>query len=58
MTAVFVSQIPKIQLDTSTEGFLHDDDPALQAYNVFRDQFGRDEVISRMKNGMDAIGKQ
>jgi predicted RND superfamily exporter protein len=45
MTAVFVSQIPMIQLDTSTEGFLHDDDPALQAYNVFRDQFGRDEVI-------------
>jgi predicted RND superfamily exporter protein len=45
MTAVFVSQIPKIQLDTSTEGFLHDDDPALLAYNSFRDQFGRDEVI-------------
>jgi len=45
ITAVFVSQIPKIQLDTSTEGFLHDDDPALLAYNSFRDQFGRDEVI-------------
>jgi len=45
ITAAFVSQIPKIQLDTSTEGFLHDDDPALLAYNSFRDQFGRDEVI-------------
>jgi predicted RND superfamily exporter protein len=42
---VCVSQIPKIQLDTSTEGFLHDDDPALLAYNSFRDQFGRDEVV-------------
>ncbi|MGD2269216.1 MAG: efflux RND transporter permease subunit [Desulfobacterales bacterium] len=43
--AVMVSQIPKITLDTSTEGFLHAEDPALLAYNDFRDQFGRDEVI-------------
>jgi predicted RND superfamily exporter protein len=40
-----VSQIPKLEIDTSTEGFLHDDDPTLLAYNAFRDQFGRDEVI-------------
>jgi uncharacterized protein len=40
-----VSQIPKITIDTSTEGFLHKNDPALVAYNQFRDQFGRDEVI-------------
>jgi hypothetical protein len=40
-----ISQIPKITLDTSTEGFLHTDDPELLAYNAFRDQFGRDEVI-------------
>ena len=45
ITAVLVSRIPRIQLDTSTEGFLHDHDPALLAYNLFRDQFGRDEVI-------------
>ena len=45
ITAGLVSQIPGIQLDTSTEGFLHDEDPALLAYNSFRDQFGRDEVI-------------
>jgi predicted RND superfamily exporter protein len=45
LSAVFVSQIPGIQLDTSTEGFLHKDDPALLDYNSFRDQFGRDEVI-------------
>jgi predicted RND superfamily exporter protein len=44
-TALWVAQIPKIRIDTSTEGFLHDDDPALLAYNAFRDQFGRDEVI-------------
>ncbi|NVM22769.1 MAG: MMPL family transporter [Desulfobacterales bacterium] len=43
--AAMISQIPKITIDTSTEGFLHDDDPALLSYNAFRDQFGRDEVI-------------
>ncbi len=45
LIAAVVSQIPKITLDTSMEGFLHEDDPALLAYNRFRDQFGRDEVV-------------
>jgi predicted RND superfamily exporter protein len=45
LTAALVFQIPKITIDTSTEGFLHADDPSLLAYNNFRDQFGRDEVI-------------
>ena len=39
-----VSQLPKITLDTSTEGFLRDDDPILLDYEAFRDQFGRDEM--------------
>jgi predicted RND superfamily exporter protein len=39
------SQLPNIRFDTTTEGFLHDDDPALIAYNAFRDQFGRDDLI-------------
>ncbi|HIG00340.1 MAG TPA: hypothetical protein EYQ66_03385, partial [Myxococcales bacterium] len=34
------SQAPKISVDTSAESFLHDDDPAKQFYNEFRDQFG------------------
>ena len=45
LCGAIISQVPKITLDTSTEGFLRDDDPALLAYNEFRDQFGRDEVI-------------
>jgi len=45
ITAVIVSQIPKITVDTSMEGFLHPDDPAMLAYNAFREQFGRDEVV-------------
>lgn len=43
--AAMVSRIPQITIDTSTEGFLHKNDPALNAYNAFRDQFGRDEMI-------------
>lgn len=45
ITGLIVSQIPKITIDTSMEGYLHEDDPALLDYNAFRDQFGRDEVI-------------
>jgi len=41
----FLSQIPKLSIDTSSEGFLHENDPILQVYNDFRDQFGRDERI-------------
>ncbi|MCP3955629.1 MAG: MMPL family transporter, partial [Desulfobacterales bacterium] len=45
LTAAIISQIPKITVDTSMEGFLHKEDPAMLAYNTFRDQFGRDEVV-------------
>ena len=40
-----LSQLPTIEIDTSTESFLHKTDPALLTYNDFRDQFGRDEVV-------------
>ena len=40
-----VSHVPQIKMDTSTEGFMHDDDPVLITYNKFRAQFGRDERI-------------
>jgi len=40
-----ISQVPKITMDTSTEGFMHEDDPMLINYNKFKDQFGRDERI-------------
>ena len=36
---------PSITFDTSTEGFLYKDDPQINRYNAFRDQFGRDEKI-------------
>ena len=43
--AAVVSQIPKLTIDISTEGFLHKKDPILIDYDAFRDQFGRDELI-------------
>ena len=49
-----ISYLPQIKMDTSTEGFMHDDDPVLVTYNKFRDDFGRDEmVVVGIKN--DAI---
>jgi len=45
ITVALASQIPKLTIDTSNEGLLHPDDPILQDYNTFRDQFGRDELI-------------
>lgn len=35
----------QMRSDTSTEGFMKPDDPALAYYNAFRDEFGRDEII-------------
>ena len=45
LVAAIVSQVPRIEIDISTEGFLHNNDPALVDYNTFRDQFGRDELV-------------
>ncbi|NEW61161.1 MMPL family transporter [Sulfurovum sp. bin170] len=45
LLALPISHLPQIKMDTSTEGFMHDDDPVLLTYNKFRDQFGRDERV-------------
>jgi len=51
ITAIFVlvvvigSQLPSLKVDTTTEGFLHKSDPMRIEYDVFRDQFGRDEKL-------------
>ena len=45
LSAGLFVHLPDITIDTSTEGFLHEKDPALIAYNTFRDQFGRDEMV-------------
>ena len=45
LAAGLISQLPKLTMDTSTEGFLHDNDPTLIAYNAYREQYGRDELV-------------
>ena len=45
MVIALASNLPNITIDTSTEGFLYQDDPQILAYNDFRNQFGRDEKI-------------
>jgi predicted RND superfamily exporter protein len=52
-----MSELPKLVVDTSTEGFMHPDDPIRVRYNEFRYQFGRDErvlviVDSGVSNGV------
>ena len=39
------SQLPSLKVDTTTEGFLHKTDQMRVEYDVFRDQFGRDEKL-------------
>lgn len=43
-----VTQLPKLELDTSNESFLHKKDPILLEYNQFREEFGQDEMILAM----------
>jgi predicted RND superfamily exporter protein len=38
------SQLGRLTIDASTEGFLRPDNPARQAYDEFRERFGRDQV--------------
>jgi len=45
VTAAFARQIPGIVIDTTTEGFLREDDPVLAVYDDFRARFGRDDAI-------------
>lgn len=51
LAAVFIaffllaSNLTKITVDTSTEGFLHKTDPYRVAYDKFREQYGRDEKL-------------
>lgn len=43
--AVLALQLPKLTMDTSSEGMFHENDPILKSYYEFREQFGRDEMV-------------
>lgn len=55
LTLGLTYQIKDIKFDTRDESFFHTDDPALMAYNAFRDQFGQDDlfiIALKPKNGL------
>lgn len=45
LVAAVTSQMSKLRIDNSNEGYFKADDPTLKIYDKFRDQFGRDELI-------------
>jgi len=45
ISAGLTSQLSRLAIDTSTEGFLHEGDPIRIKYEKFRRQFGRDDLI-------------
>ncbi len=45
VTGALATQVPNLEIDTSTEGFLREDDPIRVAYQEFRRQYGRDDMI-------------
>jgi len=45
VTGGMLSQINHLTVDTSNDAFYHPDDPAMIAYNDFRDRFGKDDHI-------------
>ena len=53
LSFAIISNLPKITIDTSTEGFLHDNDPALVHYEAFKEQFGQDEKIMVVVHAKD-----
>ena len=44
-TAGLASQLGKLTIDTRDESLFHATDPALIAYNDFKDRFGQDEIF-------------
>ncbi len=44
-TAGLATRLPLMEVETSTDDYLRDGDPEKVAYNAFRDQYGRDQVI-------------
>ena len=55
LSTIVISNLPKITIDTSTEGFLHDNDPALVRYEAFKEQFGQDEKIMVVVQAKDVF---
>ncbi len=53
-----ISRLPQLTIDMSDEGFLHPEDPILQDYTEFRDQFGRDDLIVLTIKGVQVFSQE
>jgi len=58
VSLLLISNLPNITIDTSTEGFLHKEDPALIRYEAFKKQFGYDEMILLAVKTKDVFDKK
>ena len=58
LSLIIISNIRFITIDTSTEGFLHENDPALIRYDKFKEQFGQDEKILVVVQAKDIFNLQ
>ena len=45
MAGLLAAHLPGIRVDTSTQSFLHRDDPSRMAYGEFLEQYGSDQLI-------------
>ena len=55
LSILMISNIRNITIDTSTEGFLHANDPTLIRYEQFKEQFGQDEKIMVVVEAKDVF---
>ncbi|HIP20220.1 MAG TPA: RND transporter [Sulfurimonas sp.] len=58
ISILIISNLRFITIDTSTEGFLKSDDPALVRYEAFKEQFGQDEKIMVIVEAKDVFAMQ
>lgn len=54
---VFLSFVPKLTVDTSTEAMLHDDDPSMVLYNEYKAQFGRTSFVTVLIEAPDIFSR-
>ena len=54
LTAFFAAGLPKFQLDSSIETWLHEEDPSVKALENFKNQFGGEDgvyIVYKAKDG-------
>ncbi len=58
VAAALSSGVRNLAIDTSTESFLHPDDPVMAEYERFRERFGRDDTILVSVRPVETFGAE